>query len=60
MNIFKFDLMTVLFFVVIIGVLVTMSTQASNRTSLDSEMVKASSQAVSSQMVSGTSLTKVN
>jgi len=45
----KLDLMTVLFVVVAIGVVVTMSTQASDRT-LSSEMLQASAQTVSATL----------
>ncbi len=55
MKLFKLDLMTVLFVVVAIGVVVTMSTQASTQTSaqardysaVGSEAIQASAQAVS-------------
>jgi hypothetical protein len=44
---FKLDLMTVLFVVVVIGVVVTMSTQASTQTSvIGSEALQASAQTV--------------
>lgn len=47
MKLFKLDLMTVLFVVVAIGVVVTMSTQASDRSATDSAgMVKVSAQTV--------------
>ena len=42
----KLDLMTVLFVVVAIGVVVTMSTQASDRTLVSSEVLQASAQTV--------------
>ena len=44
---FKLDLMTVLFVVVAIGVVVTMSTQASDRSMAGSEVLQASAQMIS-------------
>jgi hypothetical protein len=44
MKYFKLDLMTVLFVVVVIGVVVTMSTQASDRTTVGTEVLQASTQ----------------
>jgi hypothetical protein len=46
----KIDLMTVLFIVVVIGVVATMSTQASDRALVGSEALQASAQSVSTPL----------
>ena len=51
MKYFKLDLMTVLFVVVVIGVVVTMSTQANDSTIVGSEALQASIQSASTGYV---------
>ena len=48
---FKLDLMTVLFVVVVIGVVVTMSTQANDGTIVGSEALQASAQSTSTASI---------